>query len=191
MARISKERKREKFVRVVYVDARRGNIFRACKPLKSRVIGQASPRGREWEGSLGGGEMTRERNEKRGEEQVNGPESVKEGAESERGESEKAILPRYIHNSKREEIGRLTRPALNLNSVCREFDKSFVEPPSSSFEAEPNSILDPFRILMPDMYTINPSLCFQFSSLISQIRISQSLETRSFQILRSTVLSFS
>lgn len=64
MARISKERKREKFVRVVYVDARRGNIFRACKPLKSRVIGQASPRGREWEGSLGGGEMTREKRKK-------------------------------------------------------------------------------------------------------------------------------
>lgn len=64
MATISKERKREKFVRVVYVDARRGNIFRACKPLKSRVIGQASPRGREWEGSLGGGEMTGEKRKK-------------------------------------------------------------------------------------------------------------------------------
>lgn len=64
MATISKERKKEKFVRVVYVDARCGNIFRACKPLKSRVIGQASPRGREWEGSLGGGEMTGEKRKK-------------------------------------------------------------------------------------------------------------------------------
>lgn len=91
---------------------------------------------------------------------MNGPESVKEGAESERGESEKAILPRYIHNSKREEIGRLTRPALNLNSVCREFDKSFVEPPSSSFEAEPNSILDPFRILMPTCMQLIPRFAF-------------------------------
>lgn len=35
---------REEFVASVNVDTRCGNIFRSCKPLKSRVIARASER---------------------------------------------------------------------------------------------------------------------------------------------------
>lgn len=127
---------REEFVTIVYVDAWCGNIFRPCKSLKSRVIGQTSSgRGKTpWNSSRGGptrDAMSRQQRTTRkgtagwgrtGEQKASkkdwNPKEVSEGA-----------LSWYIHNSSLEEIGWSTRSALNLNFVCCEFNRS-----SSVFE---------------------------------------------------------
>lgn len=123
---------REEFVTIVYVDAWCGNIFRPCKSLKSRVIGQTSSgQGKTpWNSSRGGptrDAMSRQQRTTRkgtvgwgrtGEQKASkkdwNPKEVSEGA-----------LSWYIHNSSLKEIGWSTRFALNLNFVCCEFNRSW------------------------------------------------------------------